>query len=78
MKSSLDSLGTTQKIPVEITCDQECHLESRIKKAISMALALKERCTSGPDQVVYDKAFEGIIEGTILEILKIFNLKLKE
>lgn len=62
----------------EITTDQECWLETRIRKAIGMAFALKAKCNTGPDNTIYEKALEGIVEGTIEEILNIFNLKLKD
>ena len=75
MASTSDS---TQKSAIEITIDQECWLENRLRKAISMTLVLREKCTNGSDQLVFEKAFEGILDGTIEEILKIFNLKRKE
>lgn len=62
----------------EITTDQECWLETRIRKAIGMAQTLKDKCDTGSDQAIYSKALQGIVVGTMEEILNIFNLKLKD
>ena len=58
----------------EITIAQECQLESRIKRAIAMTKVIQDKCGTQEEEVIYEKAFEGIIDSTIDEILNIFNL----
>ena len=74
MDARAEAAVSTQAPKQEITTDQECWLESRIKKAIAMTLAIQSKCPTQEDEVIYEKAFDGIIDSTIDEILNIFNL----
>ena len=78
MDAKAEAAVNTQAPKQEITIDQESWLETRVKQAIVIAQVLKSKCTTGQDQAIYEKALEGVVNGTIEEILNIFNLKLKD
>jgi len=59
----------------KVTPDQESWIKERVKTAIQMALSLNKARKTQADYHAYEYGLDGIIEGTVIEIIRLLNLE---
>ena len=64
-----------QKEVREITCDQEAWLKNRLVTLVNICDRIKTCQSVSADECAVEKAQQGAIEGTALEILYMLNLE---
>lgn len=58
-----------------VSGDEESWVKSRIESAINMVLAIEARRQVEADNAVFQYGFDGIVEGTAVEIINILGLR---
>jgi hypothetical protein len=70
--TSNEPQACTRKYKGEITCDQMAWLKDDMRKAIHTAISIR---ANSLDNRVFEATIDGLVEGTLIEMLDIINVK---